>query len=58
MTRRRLVKTGTYSLVHFVVAVSIAFALTRDIGIALGIGLIEPAAQTVAYAVHEAAWRR
>lgn len=49
-------KTLTYSLTHFLVAVSVAFALTRDWRTALAIGMIEPLFQTLAYAVHERAW--
>lgn len=55
---RTLAKTGTYALTHFVVAVTVAFALTGDALIALSIGLIEPAVQTLAYAIHERAWER
>lgn len=49
-------KTLTYSLTHLTVAVAVAFALTGDWHVALGIGLIEPAVQTVAYTFHERAW--
>ena len=55
---RTLAKTGTYALTHFVVAVAVAYALTGDALIALSIGLIEPAVQTLAYAIHERAWER
>ena len=55
---RTLAKTGTYALTHFVVAVTVAYALTGDALIALSIGLIEPAVQTLAYAIHERAWER
>ena len=55
---RAVAKTASYSLTHLVVAVSVAYALTQDWRIALGIGLIEPAVQTVAYAVHERVWTR
>ena len=55
---REIAKTGTYSLTHLTVAVAVAYALTQDWRIALGIGLIEPAVQTVAYALHERAWAR
>ena len=55
---RSVVKTMTYSVMHLTVAVSVAYALTGNIAIALGIGLIEPAVQTVAYMLHENAWRR
>lgn len=51
-------KPVTYSIMHFLVAVGVAFALTRDWRIALGVGLIEPVVQTVAYTLHEAAWER
>ncbi|RZJ25550.1 MAG: DUF2061 domain-containing protein [Brevundimonas sp.] len=43
---------------HFTVAVLVAFALTRDIGIALAIGTIEPLVQTVFFTVHDRVWSR
>ena len=55
---RPLLKTFTYSLVHLIVAVSVAFALTGNLAVALSIGLIEPMVQTVAYAIHERAWEK
>lgn len=55
---RALLKTLSYSLMHLIVAVTVAFVLTRDWRIALGVGLIEPLVQTVAYTLHERAWRR
>ena len=42
---RTLAKTGTY-------------ALTGNALVALTIGFIEPAVQTIAYALHERAWER
>lgn len=51
-------KTVTYGLMHFTVAVSVAYALTRDIGIALAIGTIEPLVQTVFFTVHDRIWTR
>ena len=51
-------KTLSYSLMHLLVAVSVAFALTRDWHAALAIGLIEPVFQTLAFAVHERVWAR
>lgn len=53
---REIRKTASYSLTHLTVAVAVAYALTQDWRIALGIGLIEPAVQTMAYALHERAW--
>ena len=53
---RKLIKTGTYSIMHLMVAVAVAYALTRDWHIALGVGIIEPMVQTVAYSIHEYLW--
>lgn len=55
---RDLAKSSTYAVMHLLVAMTVAFALTRDWRIALGIGLIEPIVQTIAYAVHEKAWTK
>ncbi|HQT55326.1 MAG: DUF2061 domain-containing protein [Phenylobacterium sp.] len=51
-------KTLTYSLTHLVVAVTVAFALTRDWRAALAIGLVEPIFQTAAFVIHERLWAR
>jgi uncharacterized membrane protein len=53
---RTVAKTLSYSSMHFIVALGVAYALTGDWRVALGIGLIEPAVQTLAYLVHERAW--
>ncbi|MEM9988472.1 MAG: DUF2061 domain-containing protein [Pseudomonadota bacterium] len=53
---RDILKTVSYSIMHLIVAMGVAYALTRNWQIALGIGLIEPMVQTVAYAMHEKAW--
>jgi uncharacterized membrane protein len=53
-----LAKTGTFAVLHFSVAFSIAYLLTGSLGIASAIALIEPAANTVAYLVHERVWAR
>ena len=50
--------TLSYSLMHLTVAITVAYALTRDWRAALAIGLIEPIFQTVAFAVHERVWER
>jgi uncharacterized membrane protein len=51
-------KTVTYGLMHFTVAVCVAYALTRDIRLALAIGTIEPLVQTVFFTVHDRVWTR
>ena len=53
-----MLKTCTYSLLHLTVAVTVAFVLTQDWRIALGVGVIEPLVQTVAYTFHERLWQR
>ena len=51
-------KTVTYGVMHFTVAVLVAFALTRDIRIALAIGTVEPLVQTVFFTLHDRIWTR
>lgn len=55
---RLALKTLTYSVMHFAVAISVAFALTGSWKAALAIGMVEPLVQTGAYAVHERVWER
>jgi uncharacterized membrane protein len=55
---RTVHKTASYALMHLIVAVSVAYALTRDWRAALAIGLVEPIFQTAAFALHERAWAR
>jgi len=49
-------KPLTYSTMHLCVAVTVAWVLTRDWRIALGVGVIEPIVQTFAYMAHERVW--
>ncbi len=51
-------KTVTYGLMHLVVAITVAYALTRDWRAALAIGIVEPIVQTFAFAAHERVWAR
>ena len=55
---RTAAKTATYSLMHLTVAVAVAYALTRDLRVALAVGMIEPAFQTAAFFLHERLWSR
>ena len=55
---RLALKTGSYSLMHFVVAIGVTYALTRDWAAALAVGLIEPVVQTFAYVLHDRIWAR
>jgi uncharacterized membrane protein len=56
--KKSLLKTATFASVHFAVAFTVAYALTGSIAVAGAIALIEPAANTVAYFLHERAWAR
>lgn len=53
-----MLKTGTYFWVHLVVALSVAYAVTGSWAAATAIGLLEPAVQVLAYALHESLWAR
>ena len=55
---RMAAKTLTYGLMHLVVAIAVAYALTRDWRAALAIGVTEPVVQTFAFAAHERLWAR
>lgn len=50
-------KIATYGTMHLGVAFGVAYALTGSLRVAGAIALVEPAVQTVAYALHERAWR-
>ena len=56
--RRLALKTVTYGVMHFVVAVAVAYALTQNWRLALAIGIIEPLVQTVFFTVHDRVWTR
>lgn len=43
---------------HMSVAIAVAYALSGDWRIALGIGVIEPIVQTVFYSFHEHVWSK
>jgi uncharacterized membrane protein len=50
-------KTGSYAIMHLVVAVAVAYVLTLDWRKALAIGLVEPFVQTFAFTLHDRYWR-
>lgn len=51
-------KTASYGAMHFVVAIAVAYALTRNWHAALAIGIVEPFVQTFAYALHDRVWTK
>lgn len=55
---RIIAKTASYGVMHIVVSFLVAWAVSRDIRVALGISLIEPAIQIGAFYFHEKIWTR
>ena len=55
---RQVIKTGTYSIMHMSVAIAVAYVLSGDWRVALGIGFVEPLVQTVFYTFHEHVWSK
>lgn len=51
-------KTGTYCLMHFTVAITVAYLLSGRWDIALSIGILEPLVQTGCFWLHENSWRK
>lgn len=49
-------KTISFAIMHFIIAFSVAWALTGDIIIGGAVALVEPAVNTVAFYWHEKFW--
>ncbi|HEX5806499.1 MAG TPA: DUF2061 domain-containing protein [Macromonas sp.] len=56
--RRTLMKTGSYYVMHIVVAATVAYTVTQNVWASLTLSLLEPSVQAVAYFFHERAWTR
>lgn len=56
--RQLALKIASYGVMHLVVAILVAFAITRDWRLALAVGLVEPFFQTIAYSFHDRVWHR
>ena len=56
--RRLALKIASYGVMHLVVAILVAFAITRDWRMALAVGIVEPFFQTIAYSIHDRVWHR
>lgn len=54
--RRLALKIASYGVMHLIVAILVAFAITRDIRLALTVGMVEPFFQTIAYTIHDRIW--
>jgi uncharacterized membrane protein len=53
-----LKKTGSYYVMHILVAALVAYAVTGDFWMSLTLSLLEPSVQAVAFFFHEKAWLR
>jgi uncharacterized membrane protein len=53
-----LAKTLTYCMMHFSVAITVAFLLTGNWSVALSIGIVEPLVQTGFFNLHERSWNK
>jgi uncharacterized membrane protein len=51
-------KTASYYLVHILVAVAVAYAVTGNIRAAITLSLLEPTVQACAYFLHDQAWAK
>jgi uncharacterized membrane protein len=51
-----ILKTCTYAMLHMVVSFGISWYVSGNLMVAVGISLLEPAAQIGAYFCHEKAW--
>ena len=56
--RSLALKIASYGVMHLIVAMLVAFAITRDWRMALAIGVVEPFFQTIAYSFLDRIWPR
>ncbi|WP_208380158.1 DUF2061 domain-containing protein [Psychromonas algarum] len=50
------IKTGSFAIIHFSVAFTVAYMLTGDVFLGGLIAILEPAINSIAYFFHEKAW--
>ncbi|MBI2253240.1 MAG: DUF2061 domain-containing protein [Proteobacteria bacterium] len=55
--RRDLMKTARFAALHFSIGFGVAYLISGSLPVALGVALIEPAVNTVAFFFRERAWR-
>ena len=53
-----IVKSGTYGVMHICGAITVAYVMTGNLNVALGIGLVEPIVQVFVFALHESLWEQ
>ncbi|MFA6020410.1 MAG: DUF2061 domain-containing protein [Rhodospirillales bacterium] len=52
-----IAKTATFAVVHFSVAFAVGYALTGSVVVGGTIALVEPMVNTLAFYLHEKAWK-
>lgn len=53
-----MLKTLSFTLMHFTIAFCVTFLLTGDLLVGGLVALVEPAVNTVGYMIHEHLWQR
>lgn len=53
-----MLKTATFGIMHFTIAVAVVYAFTGSLALGGLIGVIEPLINTVGYVIHERLWER
>ena len=56
--QRTLKKTLSYYVMHIVVAMLVAYAVTRNIWMAMTLSFLEPTVQAFAFFFHEKVWNK
>jgi len=51
-------KTLSFTIMHFCIAITVAYVITGDWAVGGAIALIEPAVNSIGYLIHERLWRR
>ena len=52
------IKTITFAMTHFSVAFLVGWAITGSFVMGSLLAIVEPAVNTVAYAIHESVWQK
>lgn len=52
------IKTITFAVTHFTVALFVGWAITGSFVMGSLLAVVEPAVNTVAYAIHESIWQK
>jgi len=53
-----MAKTLSFAAVHFTVAFGVGYAMTGSLWVGGALALVEPACNSVAFHLHEKAWKR